>query len=206
MFGTINSGYVGASRSVRSEQAIEDYEVPMSFINKDLINDFVSENEEYEDLEKLPVYLWKFGAESVGASSWHHTGKYFNETDHYSLYKIASFLKYSDLKAVKLAYKQTQADKKQAKQDAKNGFKYIVIDIKMFGGTRRHPHYLGTERKAGIRIGDWAYDLDGDRHNVYARKTDSFTDFDSYKDLVKVHKDYKGNVKKFNKLIRDYVK
>ena len=30
----INSGYVGASRSVRSQEAINSYEVPISMINK----------------------------------------------------------------------------------------------------------------------------------------------------------------------------
>ena len=41
-----NSGYVGYSRSVRSQNAIEDYEVPLSFINKSLVENFLSEYDE----------------------------------------------------------------------------------------------------------------------------------------------------------------
>ena len=41
-----NKGYIGYSRSVRSEMAIENYEVPKSLINRDLIDNFFSDLEE----------------------------------------------------------------------------------------------------------------------------------------------------------------
>lgn len=43
MFG--NSGYDGYSRSIRSAEAIESFEVPLSMINKELINTFLDEYE-----------------------------------------------------------------------------------------------------------------------------------------------------------------
>lgn len=42
----VNSGYIGASRSVRSQEAIESYEVPISMISKSLIKNFTSEHED----------------------------------------------------------------------------------------------------------------------------------------------------------------
>lgn len=42
----MNSGYIGYSRSVRSQKAIEDYELPLSLINKSIIESFLNEYEE----------------------------------------------------------------------------------------------------------------------------------------------------------------
>ena len=95
MFNT-NGGYVGAKRSVRSQEAINSYEVPISTINKSLIKDFINEYEKdfSEDdliyLKKLSVAKWKYVTkEKVSASSWHHVGSYFNETNHYNLKIVA---------------------------------------------------------------------------------------------------------------------
>ena len=94
----MNSGYVGASRSIRSQEAIDSYEVPMSMIKKALIEDFLDEQDDFtsEDinfLSKVSVAKWKYVAsERMSASSWHHTSSYFNETYHYSLYSISDKL------------------------------------------------------------------------------------------------------------------
>ena len=94
-----NKGYVGKSRSVRSQEAIADYEVPMSMISKRLIESFLNENnenfseEDFRYLEKTSVAKWKFVAkQKVCAASWHHTSKFFNATDHYALGDIATFI------------------------------------------------------------------------------------------------------------------
>jgi len=86
-----NSGYVGHARSVRSHEAIKNDELPLSQFNKDTIDCFLdySKIEGIDRLRKCPVSLWKFVAKEVGASSWHHTGTYFNETNHYDLEEVA---------------------------------------------------------------------------------------------------------------------
>src|SRR5699024_3416250 len=82
----MNKGYVGYSRSVRSQRAIESFEMPLSFIKKAVIMDFLEEHkEEYGEsdltfLKKLAVTKWKFIAiELTASSSWHHTSSYFNK-------------------------------------------------------------------------------------------------------------------------------
>lgn len=61
-----NNGYIGSSRSVRSQEAIANYEVPMTMINKNLIKEFLYNNkilfsvDELEFLEKVSVAKWKY--------------------------------------------------------------------------------------------------------------------------------------------------
>ncbi|EAF1403351.1 hypothetical protein CH356_14685, partial [Listeria monocytogenes] len=85
-------GYIGTKRSERSQDAIQDYEVPLNHFNKDLIQVFIDENEVYDTLRTKTVRLWKFVATRAGATSWHHTGTYYNKTNHYSLEKVADEL------------------------------------------------------------------------------------------------------------------
>jgi hypothetical protein len=95
-----NNGYIGRSRSVRSQRAIDSYEVPLSMINKSLIEEYLDEIEVAEELSAddinylraLTISRWKFGAKRNGAASWHHTSKFYNETLHYSLDEIADYI------------------------------------------------------------------------------------------------------------------
>jgi len=94
-----NSGYIGYSRSVRSQRAVNDYEVPMSMISRSFIDEFLDTYEddftpeELNQLRKTSVTKWKYAAkERVSSSSWHHTSKFFNKTDHYSLSGIAEVI------------------------------------------------------------------------------------------------------------------
>lgn len=141
----LNSGYVGARRSVRSQEAVASYEIPISMINKKIIEDFLTDNEsEFSDeelqfLKKLSVAKWKYIMKTSAASSWHHTSSFFNKTNHYNLIEISKtileskeiinddykeFLKRNMSSEVELKKK---ADKKQSKNeinDKKLLFKY----------------------------------------------------------------------------------
>ena len=56
----VNRGYVGYSRSRRSQHAIDNYEVPLSHITRDLILKFTSEYPEYGSLSTMPAGVWKY--------------------------------------------------------------------------------------------------------------------------------------------------
>lgn len=143
----INSrkGYIGSSRSARSQQSIESYEIPISMISKNIIEDFITENEdrfseeEIFFLKKLSIAKWKYIMKTSAASSWHHTSSFFNKTNHYNLIDISKtilesketinddykeFLKRNTSSETELKKK---ADKKQSKSeinDKKILFKY----------------------------------------------------------------------------------
>lgn len=207
-----NSGYIGASRSVRSQEAIESYEVPISMINKLLVTEFLKEiiklypetftMEDVEYLKKVSVAKWKYIAQKTDASSWHHTGKYYTQTDHYSLCSIAE-----DIIEIKDTldhdYKQYQeSQKKEAKK-----FKYGVIKVQVWGGSRNYPKLEGYEEVAGIIIGDWLYykNKDGltNKFKTTANKVEWVKEYDSYTSLTKKHQEYKNTKKVFNKLISE---
>ena len=85
----MSRGYVGWSRSVRSEKAIENFEVPKKMINRDLLSLAIATakdrydltDQDVTNLEKIPVYVWSM----MKPSRWHHTVKYFKKTDNYYL-------------------------------------------------------------------------------------------------------------------------
>ena len=207
----MNSGYVGASRSVRSQEAVDSYEVPLSMINKSLIEDFLDEQEDFSSddlsfLNKTSVAKWKYVAnERISASSWHHTSSYFNKTDHYSLYAIAEkMLKIKD--TLDYDYKAYCQSKKK---DIPN-VKYGVIKVQVWGGTRNRPRLEGYEEVAGIVVGDWLFyknnhSINGviNKFKITANKVEWIKEYDSYADLVKNYKDYKNSKKVFNVLIKE---
>lgn len=205
----LNNGYVGANRSVRSQEAIDSYEVPFSMINKSLIENFLDEQEDFTSddlsfLNKTTVAKWKYVAsEKMSASSWHHTSSYFNETYHYSLYSIAELLlKIKD--TLDDDYKAYRESKKKNMSDVKYGF----IKVQVWGGSRKRPKLEGHEEVVGIVVGDWLYykynhSINGSigRYKTIANKVEWLKEYDSYADLIKNHKEYKSTKKVFNKLI-----
>ncbi len=199
-------GYNGYSRSVRSSEAIEGHEMPLSMIKKDRIDSFLrdAKEEEYHKiadiyfLQTLPVSIWKFAAKDLGRSSWHHTSSYYNKTDHYSLYAISDDLleNYDDIAQ---RHKNLKENEKREKEN--KVLTYGVLKVEIWGGTRNRPKLEGHETMAGIVDGDWLYH-EGGRNNIYANKTVERHEFDSYGDLVKAFPQFKGTVKTFNKIIK----
>lgn len=109
-------GYVGSSRSVRSQSSVDNFEVPVSMICKSLVKDFISYNCYDADTSSLllsvPVSLWKFVAErKVTASSWHHTGVFFRETLHYELSDIADYI-LNNFDSISSEYKEYRREQK----------------------------------------------------------------------------------------------
>jgi len=199
-----NSGYEGYSRSVRSQTAIDDYEMPLSMFKKSVIEDFILDNPDFEGLKNVSVSLWKFSAKQNGSSSWHHTGKFFNETDHYDMYEAANNLS-KNLEQIKAEYKSFRANVNKEKQQLKSSATYCVLEEQIWGGTRKHPHITGYEKVAGIKIGDWVYSINGSKYNAYARKAENMWNYNSYNDLIKEHTEFKSTKVKFNHLIKEHL-
>lgn len=203
-----NSGYIGASRSVRSQEAIESFEVPISMFSKSLILEFIEENkesfsvEELEYLGKVSVEKWKYIATELEPSSWHHTGSYYKKTNHYNLYSIAEYI---------IEIKDTIDEKynkyKESKQQKYTNYKFGVIKVQVWGGSKRSPRLEGYEEVAGIVVGDWLYykNKDGltNKFKITANKVEWLKEYDSYTSLTKKHKEYKSTKKVFNKLIEE---
>jgi len=208
----INRGYVGVSRSVRSQESIESYEVPISMINKYLIKAFLNEfeeeysKEELSFLKKTTVSKWKYVAkERVRASSWHHTSSYFNETNHYDLSSIAD--KLIEIKdSLDKEYKEYQLSQKQTSIN----YKYGVIQVQVWGGTRNRPKLEGYKEVAGIIVGEWLFYKSNhhtgghiNKYKTTANKVEWIKVYESYADLTKNHSEYKKTKKVFNKIISD---
>lgn len=93
-------GYVDYSRSVNSAKSIANFEVPLSHFKRALIDNYLNHRAELdgfctEDIKQLKTYsvkAWKLAAKEVTPSSWHHTSKHYNKTDHYRLEEAAQDL------------------------------------------------------------------------------------------------------------------
>ncbi|EGQ3391996.1 hypothetical protein G0U17_002131 [Staphylococcus pseudintermedius] len=160
------SGYIGFSRSVRSMHAIEDFEIPISLINKNIINEFLNVNpfaytdDELNRLLSIPLNRWKFVAEEcIRPSSWHHTGKLYRATNHYSLNDIAQYLLENNYEQAYQEYKS-----KKNNDDPKE-IEYVYLLVNIWGGTKRYPKIVGTEEIVGIKekYDVWVYYLDNDK-------------------------------------------
>lgn len=205
----MNSGYVGASRSIRSQEAVTSYEVPISMINKSLVEDFLNEYKdnfskvELDFLKKVSISKWKYVAqERINASSWHHTSSYFNKTNHYALTVVAEKL----LEIKDTLNKDYGVYLESQKKD--DGFKYGVIKVQVWGGSRKRPKLEGYTEVAGIIVGDWLFYKDNhsvsgssNRFKTTANKVEWLKEYDSYADLAKNHKEYKNTKKVFNTLL-----
>ena len=77
----VNSGYIGHSMSRRAAEAYEDGEMPKSkWTKKAMVAAIQSYCDEF-DMSFDPEVFEQF----FHKSSWHHTSKFFNETDFYKL-------------------------------------------------------------------------------------------------------------------------
>lgn len=204
-----NSGYVGYSRSVRSQNAIEDYEVPLSFINKSLIEEFLSVYDEFKPLETVPVSLWKFVAKSTSPSSWHHTSNRYNKTNHYSLVEIAEKL-IEDLDYWKELYKKELEEKRHEKTKGLENLRLAVITAEIWGGTRKHPKMIGTEEVLCIIKGAYGYPVtesENSRYKLDASKNTVGLEYkiEDYNELVKKYKQFKSKKRAINKLVKKLV-
>jgi len=185
-----NNGYVCASRSVRSAEAIENFEVPMSMVNRDLINAFLHSSEADEPIEfaeKLPVTIWKYALKRAGASSWHHTSSFYNKADHYDLQNGLDYIN-KNQETIKDDYKNMQDRVKKNKKEEEK-VEYAVSEIQIWGGSRKRPKMLGTEKVYGQVKNGWLIEDSGQKHKLAANKAVSTNYYSSLKELKKGNKE-----------------
>lgn len=156
----MNSGYKGFSMSNRAVEAYKDGEMPLSKWSKQLIIDEVLEYDHFtkDDLKKytkkvLTGYFLK-------RSSWHHTGKFCNETDFYSINSNrAENGSIDDLEELK-EYCKKETKKVEKLKVTKAKAKYLE-----WSGSRSHPKATEVEDYAVI-IGNWAYFTGGNKKSL----------------------------------------
>ncbi|CAM4050482.1 hypothetical protein [Catellicoccus marimammalium] len=209
-----NSGYVGSSRSVRSAEAIEEFEMPLSMIDKATIHDFIDEFEEDEDykgldqLRDLSVTLWKYACKRAGNTSWHHTGKYFNRTNHYSLPYTAEWLLDYGVDRLKEDYKEDKEEERKEKAKELENMELAVAQIQVWGGSRRHPRLLKIETVMGVVKGDWLYavsESEQSKYKIYANKVENISYFkmdEYYSKLIKRFPEFKAMKRQINQCVK----
>lgn len=212
LYFTSQNGYVGASRSERSQAAIENYEMPISMMSKSIIDTFLSLTRDdfdpihYDLLKSTPVSKWRFVAKTkMQRSSWHHTSSRFNKTDHFSLHAIAEkILEVSDT-----LEDEYRAHLNHAKTSAP-AVKYGVICVQVWGGSKAHPKVIGHEQAAGIIQGEWLYYKTNhlangatQKYKTTANKVDWITVYPTYRELTQNHPEYKKTKAVFNALIKE---
>lgn len=193
-------GYIGYSRSVRSQIAINDFEVPKSLITKTLITNFLEavdfEKNEVSVLKTVPVSDWKETTNHIAASSWHHTSNYYNKTNHYSLEAVAEAL---------LSKKHDLSKKEKESFN----FVYATIKVQVWGGSFKSPKLEGYQEEAGIIVGNWFFFKKNDnvkRFKTTANKVVELKKYESYQKLINANKQYKGTKVTFNKLVKSIKK
>lgn len=96
-----NSIHTGTARSVNSEYAICEFEVPMGLITKATLSSFFASSQGKEALDgnefasallSLSVSEWRAAAKRMGQTSRHHTGLSFARTPHYSLQNLCGWI------------------------------------------------------------------------------------------------------------------
>ena len=148
----MNSGYHGFSMSNRAVEAYNNDEKPFSKWTKQDILDVIEEYKQESDDPTVFYELAKVRADVLKAhllhkSSWHHTGKFCNCTDFYSIdFDLIDSL---DLKTVK----EWQLEK--IKKEVEQVKKYECIYLE-WTGTRKHPKANEVKAK-GIIKGNWFY-------------------------------------------------
>lgn len=159
----MNSGYSGYSMSNRAVDAYEDGEMPLSKWTKKMIISEVVEHEHFTE-EELKKYHKNVLAEYfLFESSWHHTSKFCNATDFYSIDEdIAKEGSIKELEEIKKRYTPERKPKKEIKKlEARKAH----ITYLEWVGTRVHPKATNVDAYAVI-IGNWAYLENGKKKSI----------------------------------------
>lgn len=154
----MNSGYHGFSMSNRAIEAYNNDEKPFSKWTKQDILDVIEEYKQESNDSAVHLFytvfyeLAKVRADVLKAhllqkTSWHHTGKFCNCTDFYSIdFDLIDSL---DLKTVK-AWQQ-----EKVKKEVEQVKRYECVYLE-WSGTRKHPKANEVQAK-GIIKGNWFY-------------------------------------------------
>ena len=139
------NGYVGQSMSIRAKDAYDN-----GLLSKAKIKKY--------DLEAvgidLPIgFVKSLMPHIIKPAEWHHTGKYFNETDFYDLEEVKRRLEHINIEQLFKIYKEEQSEQERLK--AEKGY-YAYIKYGEWEGTRKHPKLVEYEDYAFIK-GKWAH-------------------------------------------------
>ncbi len=196
-------GYVGKSRSVRSQIAIDNAEVPLNHITKDYILTSVTENNIDETLKNESVAMWKFVAKRHGSTSWHHVSKHYKKIDHYDLHDVAEYFS-MNYDSLKNDYQNLLDQKRQAKNDLIKNLKLGIIKVQIWGGTKRYPKLEGYESVMGVVKDGWLHTVtlsNQTKYKITGNKIEEINIFelDQYDILTKKFPEFRAMKRKINK-------
>ena len=162
------AGYSGWSMSNNAVDAYDEGERPLSKWTKAEILYEIKEQEvelqcSMEKLRKIPLKVLKDTC--LKCSSWHHTSKYYNETDFYALdidaLEELTNETIDDLIATYQSEKKEETDVKPVEEKWKCSFLE-------WSGTRKHPKATEVVEEGMIK-GNWFYRKNGTKKSVNAR-------------------------------------
>lgn len=201
-----NSGYIGQSRSVRSKEAIDNYEMPISQLNQDIIKKFIEDFPEYYELRNEPLAKWKSIASMVGRSSWHHTGKYYSKTNHFDIEEIA-FRMMQDPIECETYYQEDRLRENNAKKLKKESdLKYGHLIYEVWEQKLARSVYKGQATTAGIIDKDWLYDLNAKRHLITGNKVVKVSRYNTFREFSEKHPAFQNKVKEFEDIKKSRLK
>ena len=152
-------GYIGQSMSFRAAEAYGDGKKPWSKWNKTNVLETLKEKGyNTVKLKKFPLSVLK--DYFLEQTEWHHTGKFFSETDFYDVKEDVD-IKYDVLYKMSLRLKEENAIKRNRLKEQKcSKPTYCEIGYEYWAGSRRHPKRMQGSSLAVVKA-DWAYCLEG---------------------------------------------
>lgn len=158
------AGYRGFSMSNNAADAYNSGEKPFSkWTKKEILKEIESLNvKTFELFKKMKVKTLKDNF--LYKSSWHHSSKFYNEVDFYSV-DIDKIESVSEKELNNLLNISAKKEKE----------KEVIgeITVQVWGGTRKHPKIIDYDTRKGIVKGDFLY-FDGGRYKITAHKVVSF--------------------------------
>lgn len=153
----MNSGYDGYRMSKRASEAYRNGEKPFSkWTKKEIVSLSGDERMAGYPLSVLRQYF-------LYQSSWHHTSRYANRTDFFSISEDA--IRNIDIDELD---RINELDRKQRQASAMEKPKKAIISYGEWIGTRSHPR-LAMREECAIVIGRWAYLESGKRKDLYGK-------------------------------------
>ena len=155
-------GYVGSKMSERAVIAYSFGEKPMSKWTKaDIIEGVVAYGvwsrevlESYKRCVLADYFLYN--------SSWHHTGRCYNETNFYCIDEDRA--EHVDMEALNLyAFEAQEKNAQSSFWAGKPEIKRAYIEYEEWEGSRRYGKFVKHEKHCLV-VGDWAYTLDGKKN------------------------------------------
>lgn len=160
-----NNGYIGNSMSVRAAEAYSCGEKPLSKWKKsDIFSEFAEclpERFTAEEINTFKTYpLAALKAVFLKKTSWHHTGKFFNETDFYGIDELDGW-------SYELIIEQLNRAKQKKPAPVESAEKWECKFLE-WSGTRKHPKAVEVTETGTIK-GNWFFREDGTKKSVTAK-------------------------------------